>query len=273
VPAELIAVPYVLGREGTGMGAGPLALLDAGAGDRLGGAPVTRLALTEPFGNEVGACFDLNRQVATAVAATLQRGALPVVLTGNCHTQQAVVAGVGPDRGLGLIWFDCHADFHTPDTTTSGFFDGCGLAMTVGHCWRALCATVPGFAPLAEEQVLLAGARDFDAGEHGRLVGSDVIVVGPHQILGIEERLGDVERVSLHVDLDVLDPSQGVANRYATAPGVTRDELLATLRMIVEDKPVAALTLSAYDPSYDGDGRVRDVALEILELVSSSGGS
>jgi arginase len=267
VPAELIVVPYVLGREGTGMGAGPLALVEAGAAERAGAQRVERVALSEPFSNEIGACFDLNRQLAVAVAGARERGSLPVVLTGNCHSQQAVVAGVGADHDLGLIWFDCHADFHTPETTTSGFFDGCGLAMTVGHCWRALCATVPGFTPLAEEQVLLAGARDFDAGEHERLVGSDVIVVGPHQILGIEERLGDVDRISLHVDLDVLDPSQGRANRYATAPGVTKDELLATLRIIVEDKPLAALTLSAYDPSYD-DGRVADVALEILGLVS-----
>jgi arginase len=266
VPAELLVVPYVLGHEGTGMGAGPLALLD-GAVERLAPSRVERLGLSAPFGNEIGACFDLNRQLATRVADARERESLPVVLTGNCHSQQAVVAGIGADGGLGLIWFDCHADFHTPETTTSGFFDGCGLAMTVGHCWSALCATVPGFTPLAEEQVLLAGARDFDEGEHARLVGSDVIVLGPHQVIGIEERLGDVDRVSLHVDLDVLDPSQGRANQYAVGPGLTRDELLASVRMVVEDKPLAALTLSAYDPAFDTDGRVADVALEILALV------
>ena len=267
MPAELIVVPYILGREGTGMGAGPLAL-QPGAVEALQPSRVERLALSAPFGNEIGACFDLNRQLAARVAEARERGSLPVVLTGNCHSQQAVVAGVGSDRGLGLIWFDCHADFHTPETTTSGFFDGCGLAMTVGHCWAALCATVPGFTPLAEEQVLLAGARDFDEGEHARLVGSDVIVLGPHQVIGIEERLGDVERVSLHVDLDVLDPSQGRANRYAVGPGLTRDELLAAVRMIVEDKPLAALTLSAYDPTFDVDGRVADTALAILEATA-----
>jgi arginase len=266
MPAELLVVPYVLGREGVGMGAGPLALMDA-AVEALRPARAERLGLSAPFSNEIGACFDLNRQLATSVALTRERGALPVVLTGNCHSQQAVVAGVGSE-GLGLVWFDCHADFHTPETTTSGFFDGCGLAMTVGHCWAALCDSVPGFEPLAEEQVILAGARDFDAGEHRRLVTSDVITLGPRQLADIEERLGAVARVSLHIDLDVLDPAYGRANQYATAPGVTHDELLHAVRAIAEDKPLAAVTLSAYDPAYDTDGRVADTAVEILRLLA-----
>ena len=59
----------------------------------VAGTHVTEaMVLSEPFGNEIGACFDLNRQVARAVADARARDALPVVLTGNCHTQQAVVS-------------------------------------------------------------------------------------------------------------------------------------------------------------------------------------
>ena len=113
---ELIVVPYVLGREGVGMGAGPLAL-EAGAAEALKAERVVRIGLSAPFTNEIGACFDLNRQVAHAVAGARERGACPVVMTGNCHTQQAVVAGLGAHE-LALVWLDCHAaDFHTPETT------------------------------------------------------------------------------------------------------------------------------------------------------------
>ena len=163
MPIELIVVPYVLGREGAGMGAGPLAL-EAAASEALEADRVERIALSAPFGNETGACFDLNRQVARAVAGARERAALPVVMTGNCHTQQAVVAGLGA-RDLALVWLDCHADFHTPETTESGFFDGTALSMTIGDCWTALCATVPGFAPLPADRVVLAGARDIEPAE------------------------------------------------------------------------------------------------------------
>jgi len=100
-----------------------------------------------------------------------------VVLTGNCHSQQAVIAGVG-SGGLGLVWMDCHADFHTPETTESGYFDGYGLAMVVGDCWQTLCATVPGFVALREENVVLVGVRDMEAGERERLERSAIRRIG-----------------------------------------------------------------------------------------------
>ena len=213
--AELIVVPYLRGREGVGMGAGPAAL-EEGAVEILQPARVVRVDLGSPFTNEVGACFDLNRQVAHAVAGARERGALPVVLTGNCHTQQAVVAGSGVDD-LGLVWLDCHADFNTPETTESGFFDGCALAMTVGDCWSGLCASVPGFSPLPADRVALVGARDLEAAE----------------------RLPAAGRVSLHVDLDVLDPAYGMANRYAVAPGLSPDAVVAAVRTVLASRRLA----------------------------------
>jgi arginase len=248
------------------MGAGPLAL-QAGAVEVLRPQRVERLGLSAPFGNEIGACFDLNRQLAVAVAGARERGALPVVLTGNCHSQQAVTAGVGAN-GLGLVWLDCHADFHTPETTTSGFFDGSALSMIVGDCWTALCASVPGFAPLPAARVVLAGARDIDDGERARLDASDVVELAPSDVDAVADHLAGVERVSLHIDLDVLDPAYGRANAFAVGPGLRPDQLLATINAVLAERPLAAVTLSAYDPALDSDGAVRDTALALLELVA-----
>lgn len=257
---ELILVPYVLGREGVGMGAGPLALREV-AEEVLRPAVVTRVALSAPFENEVGACFDLNRQVAAEVAAAAARGSLPVVMTGNCHTQQAVAAGLGGGAdGLGLVWFDCHADFHTPGTTTSGFFDGQALSMTVGHCWEALCATVPGFAPVAEERVVLVGARDVDEGEEARLAASGIVRAAA-------TAHAPAERVSLHLDLDVLDPDTvGRANAWATAGGLSAEALAAAVRGV---GGIAAVTISAYDPAHDDTGGVRDALRRVLRELAA----
>jgi arginase len=265
VVAELIVVPYLLGREGAGMGAGPLAL-ERRAAEILRAERVARVDLAEPFVNEVGACFDLNRQVARAVAGTCERGALPVVLTGNCHTQQAVIAGLGADD-LGLVWLDCHADFNTPETTESGFFDGCALAMTVGDCWAALCASVPGFAPLPAERVVLVGARDLEAAERARLDASAVVQLGPGEEGALAERLPATGRLSLHLDLDVLDPAYGQANRWAVPPGLSPDALLGAVRAVAGPR-LAAVTLSAYDPELDRTGSVADAALAALRLLA-----
>lgn len=266
MPVELIVVPYVLGREGVGMGAGPLAL-EADAVEALHGSSVERVSLSAPFTNEIGACFDLNRQVARAVADARRRGALPVVLTGNCHTQQAVVAGLGVDD-LALVWLDCHADFHTPETTESGFFDGGALSMTVGNCWSGLCGSVPGFSPLPADRVVLIGARDVEPGERQRLDASEIVELGPGDTGRLASSLPSAKRVSLHVDLDVLDPRHGRANQYAVPPGLSPDEILGAVRTVAAGHQLAAVTLSAYDPAFDSTDGVREVALAALRLVT-----
>jgi arginase len=250
------------------MGAGPLALAER-AGTVLGTDDLRRISLSEPRTTEVAACFDLNRQLAGEVAAARADRVLPVVLTGNCHSQQAVVAGLGTED-LGLVWLDCHADFNTPETTETGYFDGYGLAMIVGECWQTLCATVPGFAPLREDRVLLAGFRDVEAGERDRLDRSAIHCVDTRDIGRLADQLERLRghRISLHIDLDVLDPTHGRANQYAVAPGITPDELVDAVGVVARDYELAALTLSAYDPSYDRDGRVRDAALAALEAAA-----
>ena len=250
------------------MGAGPLALAQTAA-EVLGTDDVRRISLTEPRTSEVAACFDLNRQLAGEVAQARADEILPVILTGNCHSQQAVVAGVGGDD-LGLVWLDCHADYNTPETTETGFFDGYGLAMVTGDCWQRLCATVPGFKPLPEDHVVLAGVRDMEAGERARLERSAIRRVDTAEIGRLAEHLEPVhaQRISLHLDLDVLDPAHGRANQYATAPGIAPDELIAAVKAVSRDHQLAALTLSAYDPAYDIDGRVRDAALAALATLT-----
>ncbi len=254
------------------MGAGPLALAEPAA-EVLRTENVRRISLTETPSTEVAACFDLNRHLAAEVAEARADGVLPVVLTGNCHSQQAVVAGVSGDD-LGLVWLDCHGDFNTPETTETGFFDGYGLAMIVGDCWQTLCATVPGFVPLHEDRVVLAGVRDVEAGERTRLERSAIHRVDVDDIgrLSAEVEHAGARRISLHVDLDVLDPAYGQANQYAVPPGLTPDELVGAVTAVANDHELAALTLSAYDPAYDEDGRVRDIALAVLAAVHGAHG-
>jgi arginase len=270
VAARVLCIPYVVGREGDGMGAGPLALVNAAAA-ALGTEDVRRIGLSEQRTTEVAACFDLNRQLAGEVATARTDGVLPVVLTGNCHSQQAVVAGLGTED-LGLVWLDCHGDFNTPETTETGYFDGYGLAMVVGDCWQTLCATVGGFAPLREDRVVLAGVRSIESGERERLDRSAIHRVDARDVARLPDELDRLhaKRISLHVDLDVLDPAHGRANEFAVAPGITPDELVAAVNAVARDHELAALTLSAYDPSYDADGRVRDAAVAVLETAAAA---
>src|SRR5215208_5665127 len=178
----------------------------------LGAAPTRRK--NPPA--EVPTAFELDRLVAEQVREAVAEGAFPLVLSGNCNTAVGTIAGLDA-ADLGVVWFDAHADFNTPETTTTGFTDGMGLAVAVGHCWKETARGVPGFTPVFERDVVLAGVRAMEPAEEERLAASDVSVVGADRI-GLEgpgaleealDRLEDrIGKVYVHLDLDVLDPEK-----------------------------------------------------------------
>ncbi len=264
------------------MGAGPEHLVRGGLADALrrrGRGP--SFATVRPEGDppaEVATAFELHGLVSEQVRDALADGRFPLVLSGNCNASVGTIAGAGPER-LGIVWFDAHADFNTPETTTTGFTDGMGLAVAVGHCWRRMAGGVPGFCPVAEEDVVLAGARDVQPAEGERLAASKVTVVGADRI-GREglralaealDGLGNgLVRVYVHLDLDVLDPARvGRANGFATEGGLDAGELLAALGMVRGRFDVVACGIASYDPSFDADGRVLQAALACVEALTS----
>jgi arginase len=76
------------------------------------------------------------------------------------------------------------------------------------------------------------------------------------------------DRVHIHIDLDVHDPSIAPANSYAAPDGLLADEVHAVLRRVAGRMPITSATLSAWDPGYDGDGRMREVALDLLHILA-----
>jgi arginase len=271
---ELVVVPWDSARRGERMGAGPGRLLDAGLPALLErrGRRVSRRDIDPPeaaWRAEIATAFALAREVEAAVRGARAAGHVPLVLSGNCGVSLGVVAALG--AGTRVLWFDAHGDFNTPETTVGGFLDGMALATLTGHCWRSAAATVPGFLPVPESHVVLLGARDLDPLEAGALGSSAVRRVAAGALdASLGAALGATLAAGpwyLHLDLDVLDPSEGRVNRYAAPGGARLADLVAALRSLRGVAPPAAMTLSAYDPSFDDDGRVADAALALVDAA------
>lgn len=255
------------------MGAGPEALLRAGLVDalRAGGHNVSvRLAELDPekWQAEIQSSFELMRMLSAAVREARDAGRFPIVLAGNCNTAVGTLAGLGTDS-IGVTWFDAHADFNTPETTTSGFLDGTAVAIISGRCWTQLAATVPGFSPISDDRICLIGTRDIDSLESALLDDSSVSVVAPRHLRdSLSRRLQilteHVERVYVHLDLDVLDASVAAANTFAVGGGLTLDDAHFALMTIAERLEIGALTLSAFDPDADTDGSAARAAIDLI---------
>ena len=271
----LITAPYSLGHEGVSVGAGPQEILAAGAVDALDHAgheiEVVRVEPRTRETNEVGASFEIVRRVAEAVAQAVAAGTFPLVLAGNCMNSIGIVAGLG--RDVGVVWLDAHPDFNTPDGSLSGFADGMGLSILTGTSWKALRESVPRYRAVPEENVVLIGIRDITPPEQERLDVSEIQVLLPHEatdrIAEAIERLRErAEDVYLHVDLDVLDPSEGRVNEYAAEGGLSAAALEEVIRAVTERGAVRAAALTAYDPSADLDRRIPAVAVRLATRIA-----
>ena len=98
---------------------------------------------------EIARTFDLDRVLAARVRTATERYAFPLVLAGECASCLGTVGGLDYER-VGVVWFDAHADFDTPDDNLSGFFDVMALAILTGSGWRALRESIPGFRAVEE---------------------------------------------------------------------------------------------------------------------------
>lgn len=273
---RVLTIPFDTGARDVRTGRGPARLLEAGLARRLErlGHTVDIREVAGPEGPLVpepkfaqGLWVALGAAVAEARAA----GAFPLALTGVCYAAVGMAAGLGAND-LAVCWFDAHGDVNTPETTATGFLDGMAVTLLSGRCWRTLTAAVPDCRPIPEERIVLLGARDLDPPEEILLAGSPMRLVPPRRVRqelpSVLRELGArTDAAYLHVDLDVLDAAEGRANHLASGGGLSAADLRAACRLIASDLDVRGMTLSAYDPASDPEGRVAAIALDVVEDV------
>jgi arginase len=230
----------------------------------------------EAFTMEIGTSFELLTLVAGEVRNSLSNKAFPIILAGNCNTTVGAISGL-PSQNPGLIWFDAHGDFNTPETTTSGFLDAMGLSLLTGKCWQEMVKTIPGFQPLPEEQVLLIGARDFDDMEYSRLESSEITHLKWDELreLGVDKAMNPhlhrlsrkVGRVYLHVDMDVHDANLAPANLYKPEGGLTPMEVRDAVRNIARQFHICGASVTAFDPDSDENNKGLHAGIELIKLI------
>ena len=213
--------------------------------------------------------ISLYRPLAALLANTLRQGQRPVSVAGDCCTTIGVLAGL-QQAGVTptLIWFDAHGDFNTWETTPSGFLGGMPLAMAVGLGEQTLPQGV-GLRPLLPANVILTDGRDLDPGER-TLVEQSGITHLPDVTALLDYPLPDGP-LYVHFDTDIVDPAEVPAMNYPAPGGPSADTLRRVFRHLAATGRVTAVSLSAWNPDMDGDGRSRAISMSLLqELLGDS---
>ena len=286
----LLGAPTSAAAMSAGLEGAPAALRAAGLVDRLktigyavadlGDDPVQLYKPDE----ESPRARNLTRVLASLealkprVEQAVKSAALPLILAGDCSVALATVAGARRYfRKVSMIYMDRDADLNTPATTATGCVDG----MVVSHLAGRGAAELVRFwgePPLVREPDLaLFGVARLDPPEEQllttstlrRYLASDIKRQGPAAAAraAIDRIRGNGYQFVLHFDVDVI--ADFSATNYPGSGGLSLAEVREALLVFAQQPELAAIEVTAYNPTKDPDGSgaklIIDLFSEVLE--------
>ena len=288
----MIGVPLDLGGGRRGVDMGPSAVRVADLNGKLsalgysvediGNIPVT-IPETQHYGDThskflkeiVQVCDHLAQLVENCVA----QGKLPLVLGGDHSIAIGTLAGVskyfrGKRQNVGLIWFDAHSDFNTPETSPTGNIHGMPLASVVGIGPTEL-TRLYGIQPKVRPQnAVLVGVRDVDSREKELLASSHVRVFTMRDIdekgmrSAVEEAIKSASRQTagfvVSWDMDFIDPAFAPGVGTPVKGGASYREAHLAMEMIADSNKLLTLELVEVNPVLDHMNATANLGVELI---------
>ncbi len=222
---------------------------------------------TLPAGSVPARMSLLHKAVADAVAETVR----PLLLSGDCPTARAAVAGLQRHHGdLAVVWLDAHGDFNTPAISTSGYIGGMAISMLTGRT-PELFDDALDLRPVPETSVVLADARDLDPAEHDALTASQVrrVPADPAAITSALDGLGRTP-VYLHLDVDVIDSAQLSGLRFPAGPGPSLTQIEECLAAVCSAADVIGAGIAcAWLPDRVNDESTREAITRLAGALGA----
>ena len=234
--------------------------------------------------------YTVLKRVCDAVSDLRSEGLFPIVLAGDHSTAAGTIAGIkkaDPDKRLGAIWIDAHADFHSPYTTPSGNMHGMPLAMATAidniECeqndveeetealWERIKSIGMRGPKMKPEDVVFIGVRDTESPEDFLMEKYGIKNFTTAEVSKEAlEILKDCDQIYISFDVDSLDTSISVGTGTPVPEGLTKEQALELNIELIKDKRVCCWEIVEVNPTLDTENRMANNAFEILEATTAS---
>lgn len=246
------------------------------------------------YAKRIDGLAEVFQDTADIVSFVLGNNDFPLVLSGDHSCAVGTIAGIKkayPNKTLGVIWIDAHADLHTPYTTPSGNVHGMPLALVLGENNMPCAANIPnkdvviiwdelkeigGKSPkLKPENLVFVAVRDTEAAEDEYIARNQVknFSVDEFRAKGlqkvvteIETKLAQCDLIYVSFDVDSMDCNL-VSNGTGTpsANGLTPAEAQQLVCELMALEKTCCLEMVEINPCLDDKiNKMAEVAFDIL---------
>lgn len=251
-----------------------------------------------PFGKYIDGVYQVLNNVYHTIELLRLDSKFPIVLAGDHSTAAGTIMGIKsahPEKRLGVIWIDAHADLHTPYTTPSGNMHGMPLAMcaridnlecqvnevdekTIEY-WDRIKSIGGNFPKINPEDIVFISVRDTEIPEdylikkYGirNFKTKEVREKGFATIANEAlEQLKKCDQIYISFDVDSLDSSISVGTGTPVANGLTVDEAIQLNAELIKDKRVCCWEIVEVNPTLDSENLMAENAFDVLEVTTKS---
>ena len=231
------------------------------------------------------------------IKQTLEHDLFPLILSGDHSSALGSLAGIksaNPEKTLGVIWIDAHADLHTPFSSPSGNVHGMPLAAALGHDnidqkinqvsqetisdWEQMKNMGSVLPILKPEHLIYFGVRDTEHQEDTIMERCQIKNYKVHEMRhrGVDvcvqealKQLKGVDMIYITFDVDALDCD---LISYGTGTPVSKGfdplEVVTMIKGVMSSEKVVALEVCEINPLLDHKGnRMAEAAFEVIDSI------
>ena len=296
------------GTRGAGMGADAIriAALDFGSSffrrHESIEVPNENKLLLEPVSNDfakrIKGVYSFSERLAKQVQIFCkEEGTFPIVLSGDHTSAIGVASGIKmafPEKKLGIIWIDAHADIHSPFTTPSGNMHGMPIAAILGEdnkeqqinkpeeetiqYWEKIKNLGNVFPKVHYEDIVMIGVRDLERQEEFLLKKHNAKQISVSEIRnrGVERiavetlsALDTCDVIYISFDVDSMDPDISKGTGTPVPGGLTEKEAGSLIYYLMRSRKICCFEIVEINPTLDKENLMAENAFEILLKVTN----
>jgi len=252
------------------------------------------------FAKRIGSVMQVCKRLSTSVTKNLLNNKFPIVLSGDHSSALGSISGVKtafPEKTLGVVWIDAHADIHSPYTSPTGNIHGMPLAAALNDdnleykinnvigetkaYWNQMKNIGINGPKVTHENIIYFGVRDIEEEEEAIIKKNNIknYTVSEMRYRGFNtclneaiEKLGNCDIIYISFDVDSMDSdliSKGTGT--PVSKGFDEFEIIEIIKAFINTKKVACFEIVEINPTLDNKGnKMAETAFDVLKATTST---